>query len=354
MNAALDRANIRSIDNFRSCRVCGLAKPDDDFGLRSREAGVKSTRCRDCTMTYQRLWYLENREELIRQARLRRIRTMNENRVRAWRYLIEHPCVDCGERDLVILEFDHLREKRADISNMVSSGLAWTTIAIEIAKCEVRCVNCHVRKTAQRVGIHDRKHSFAGIVSTECNSSSAHVLAVRGAALTAAASGERICGNCQQTKTLDEFHIRYRATGERLTWCRACMAESKRKWYLRNREHQIERVKVNSRKSTRENQTRVWSHLGQNPCVDCGESDPVVLQFDHLRNKRKEVSKMVRAFTWKVIQQEIDKCEVRCANCHRRKTSRDQGFFDRKRAFMDVSASPDERKVEDPQFLYIY
>jgi hypothetical protein len=144
----------------------------------------------------------------------------------------------------------------------------------------------------------------------------------------------RTCNRCHLAKPLEEFHVRYRATGERLTHCRDCMAEYKRDWYLRNTEHQKARVKQNNERTTRENQSRAWEYLGQHSCVDCGEADPVVLQFDHTGDKRTEISQMLQAgFNWSVIQQEIDKCEVRCANCHRRRTARVQGIYARKHAF---------------------
>jgi hypothetical protein len=67
--------------------------------------------------------------------------------------------VDCGETDPVVLEFDHVRDKLKDIGYMVTVGFSWSAIQLEIEKCEVRCANCHRRKTARVQGIYDAKHS---------------------------------------------------------------------------------------------------------------------------------------------------------------------------------------------------
>lgn len=74
-------------------------------------------------------------------------------------YLQEHPCLDCGESDPVVLDFDHLPgvEKRFEIARAVNASTrAWPTILKEIAKCEVVCANCHRRRTALRLS--SRKH----------------------------------------------------------------------------------------------------------------------------------------------------------------------------------------------------
>lgn len=68
-------------------------------------------------------------------------------------YLAEHPCVDCGESDVRCLDFDHVRgEKSRNISAMLSRAVAWEKVLVEIAKCDVRCANCHRRQTTQRGG----------------------------------------------------------------------------------------------------------------------------------------------------------------------------------------------------------
>ena len=59
------------------------------------------------------------------------------------------------------------------------------------------------------------------------------------------------------------------------------------------------------------------------PCADCGRKFPAVaMDFDHVKPKYKEVSRMIAdGDPWSVIQEEIDKCEIVCACCHRVRTA---------------------------------
>jgi hypothetical protein len=58
-------------------------------------------------------------------------------------------CVDCGVNNHIVLDFDHLHDKKYNISRMIHDGFSWAAIKKEIAKCEV-CANCH------RIRTHDR------------------------------------------------------------------------------------------------------------------------------------------------------------------------------------------------------
>lgn len=73
------------------------------------------------------------------------------------------------------------------------------------------------------------------------------------------------------------------------------------------------------------NRRYIFEYLLEHPCVDCGESNPLVLEFDHVRGKKRFSISSVMNSTYRIetIQKEIDKCEVRCANCHRRKTAQE-------------------------------
>jgi hypothetical protein len=69
-----------------------------------------------------------------------------------------------------------------------------------------------------------------------------------------------------------------------------------------------------------------------NGCADCGINDARVLEFDHVKGIKKNVKNqrgagvgyMVRnGYKWSTIKREIEKCEVRCRNCHQIKTARE-------------------------------
>ena len=60
--------------------------------------------------------------------------------------------MDCGERDTLVLEFDHVDTKFANVTRLAWFGCSIATIDAEIARCEIRCANCHRRVTAKRGG----------------------------------------------------------------------------------------------------------------------------------------------------------------------------------------------------------
>jgi hypothetical protein len=99
-------------------------------------------------------------------------------------------------------------------------------------------------------------------------------------------------------------------------------AEYHREWYARNKKKRISQVSACNTKLRERNIAYVYEHLASHPCVDCGEGDPIVLEFDHVRgSKVNDISRMARiGFSISKLAAEICKCEVRCANCHRRMT----------------------------------
>ena len=98
--------------------------------------------------------------------------------------------------------------------------------------------------------------------------------------------------------------------------------EYARKHYLANKEKIIEKAKKYNSSVYERNLNYIKNYLSNNPCVDCGNNNIVVLEFDHVRGEKKyNVSDMCRGgYSLATIQKEIDKCDVRCANCHRQIT----------------------------------
>jgi len=78
-------------------------------------------------------------------------RLIERNRRYIYRYLLEHPCVDCGISDPILLTFDHaFGKKNIDIWRLRVASIR--KINKEIELCEVRCHNCHFLKTSERGG----------------------------------------------------------------------------------------------------------------------------------------------------------------------------------------------------------
>jgi hypothetical protein len=194
--------------------------------------------CRECFRDYFR----RRGAKHVEQAAASRRRRAAAARESMDAYLRAHPCVDCGERDLRVLDLDHLGEKRELVSALVARGAPWPRIEAEIALCDVRCANCHRRVTARRAG------------------------------------WSRLLGNVDDPQRGFPAPVR------------------------RNLNH-VHRI------------------LALGECVDCGERDMLVLEFDHVGEKRGQVSQMVFNVSLTTLKREIAECELRCCNCHRRVTA---------------------------------
>jgi hypothetical protein len=99
-----------------------------------------------------------------------------------------------------------------------------------------------------------------------------------------------------------------------------------REHYLANRERYLVAAKRRREAVLAERMQFLVAFLRERPCVDCGESDPIVLEFDHVADKEFAVSAGLRERNWGAVLREIAKCEVVCANCHRRRTALRGGF----------------------------
>jgi transposase-like protein len=226
----------------RRCSRCRLELPLESF---NRLGDGLQWWCRTCFAAYFRARGDLHRTQ-SRTAKLARVRAL---RAHVLTYLLEHPCVDCGESDPVILEFDHVSEKTAGIAALVAAGVKLEVVDDEISCCEVVCVNCHRRRTARR-------------------------------------------GRWRRADLSDPSARRYPSPA-----------------VARNVAH-------------------LGAILSRSACVDCGQRDPLVLEFDHVREKTANVTRLAWfGCSLATIDAEIAQCEIRCANCHRRITAKRGGHF---------------------------
>jgi hypothetical protein len=139
----------------------------------------------------------------------------------------------------------------------------------------------------------------------------------------------KTCTQCHETKPVVEFRVRNKSKDQHSPWCKVCFSKyEKNKWAT---DPQRRQTKMElGKKRIKRLRAFVWDFLLQHPCTKCGEPDPMVLEFDHLdpSTKTMNITDMVGlGLSIENISKEITKCRVLCANCHRRHTYKQQGFW---------------------------
>ena len=132
------------------CVQCETEKPFSEFKPSPKHRHGLFHWCKECSRQYAKTLpsYERMKRDLKQQKELLRLQAQKLVK----NYLQTHSCVDCGEDDWVVLEFDHVRGvKKLAVSRMVSCGHSIKKINEEIAKCEIVCANCHKRRTYNRL-----------------------------------------------------------------------------------------------------------------------------------------------------------------------------------------------------------
>lgn len=133
---------------MKTCTTCKKPKEEGEFAWQVRNIRRKAV-CRQCGSEYNARLYAKSGPS--RQTERNRERRA-ANRAFLRKYLEEHPCVHCGMDDIEVLQFDHIdpRKKTKAVSTMLLHGKK--SIEAELAKCQVLCANCHVKKTRRQFG----------------------------------------------------------------------------------------------------------------------------------------------------------------------------------------------------------
>jgi hypothetical protein len=125
---------------------CKTEKTLAEFNRNSRNTDGLHSYCREC----QKAHYRANKARHYSNVRRTKLERLRRDRALI-ATVLRGGCVDCGFSDIRALDFDHVRgEKVAGIATLVKLGRSAEVIADEIAKCEVRCRNCHAIATSER------------------------------------------------------------------------------------------------------------------------------------------------------------------------------------------------------------
>lgn len=159
----------------------------------------------------------------------------------------------------------------------------------------------------------------------------------------------KVCSSCKKTKPLTSFN-RKRSNrgikGNAQPYCQPCQREKQRTYYRKNTNAQLQRMYKNRRRRKTEIHAFLADYFAKNTCVDCAkkklrikkllkgkvpnstitqvikimDSDIRTLTFDHLHSrgaKEYTIADMIRDIQpLHKIKKEIQKCVVRCHNCH--------------------------------------
>ncbi len=147
---------------MKICSLCKVEKEKTEFSFRIKDKNILQPHCKQCRKIIDFEFY-KNNPQIKREKKERSKITKERNNNYLYQFLLNHPCVDCKESDPVVLDFDHLFDKKGNVSEMAES-VSLKTLKAEIAKCVIRCANCHRRKTAREFGYFKYLKQLAGLV----------------------------------------------------------------------------------------------------------------------------------------------------------------------------------------------
>lgn len=128
-------------------KICVICKSNLDVSSFNKNKNKKDglqVHCKECSKQRSKNHYLNNKAKYYSKSK--------ERKKLIALYLIDKlksGCVSCPEKDIVVLDFDHLSDKKFGISTMLKHGFSLSKIDEELSKCQILCANCHRRKTAK-------------------------------------------------------------------------------------------------------------------------------------------------------------------------------------------------------------
>lgn len=144
----------------------------------------------------------------------------------------------------------------------------------------------------------------------------------------------KTCTKCLQGKDESEFFIKDKKTGRLHTQCKVCYKEYRKTYYTEHyaKYHKEYLLRAKIRRTTLRDQFRhnMLKYLSNEQCAVCGEADIRTLEFDHIDPSKKSfsISQAVKlGYSWESVLDEILKCRILCANCHKKHTANQYGWY---------------------------
>lgn len=129
----------------KTCFKCKRELLSEMFSKNSRRKDGLQTHCKDCQLEYKRSHYERNKDDYLKKSYARK----KAYREEFLDFLKTQKCKDCGNDDYRVFEFDHLYDKKFDISRKIG-GQTLSSLMEEIEKCDIVCANCHRIRTCIR------------------------------------------------------------------------------------------------------------------------------------------------------------------------------------------------------------
>lgn len=125
------------------------------------------------------------------------------------------------------------------------------------------------------------------------------------------------CTRCQIEKPTEEFRKNRSRKDGLQSACGECHNKYTQRHYKNNKAYYVTKAARNTEKYK-----QVVRDLKEaSPCKDCGKYySYYVMDFDHLKDKKCNVSKLIADGKVRAAFKEIEKCELVCSNCHRERT----------------------------------
>ncbi len=136
------------------CTLCQTLNPLTEFNVKKSSPDGLQNVCRKCSRERSKKYYKDNKAKHRANVKENNKQYRARNRKYIYEYLQINPCVDCHETDFRVLEFDHRpgESKLGGIGKLAALPCSMEVLMAEIAKCDVRCKNCHTIETYNRLG----------------------------------------------------------------------------------------------------------------------------------------------------------------------------------------------------------